>query len=337
MRTSAQLSPATNTWSSMLATIALWAGISIAALILLANTLRTVPQASVAVVTLFGKYRRVLRPGLNMLIPFFERIAISVPVQNRTSQLQFSAITKDQAAVHFTATIIYGVSNHDEETVKLVAFSFINAESFQVALRSAVEASVREFVATKAQSEVLGLRQTIVAHAKETLDVQVASWGYTISDLQINDVQFDEEITKSMSRVVSALNAKKSAEYEGEALLITRTKAAEAEGAAIRISAENEATASRLRGEGQAAFRKAVAQGLSESAAVLEGQGLGEGMLAYTMWTETLREVAKEGKGNTIFLDGNLTTMEQSMHRLSAITAASGKPKDADVHGIHAA
>ena len=319
---------------SALPTIAIWIGVGIAALILLANTLRTVPQASVAVVTMFGKYRRVLRPGLSAIIPFFERIAVSVPVQNRTAQLKFSAITKDQAAVHFIATIIYAVSDHEEETVKKVAFTFIDARSFRTALTSAVEAAVREFVAIKAQAEVLGVRQEIVTHAKSTLDAQVASWGYTISDLQINDVQFDTMIMESMSKVVAAMNEQKSATFIGEALLITRTKAAEADGAAIRIAAENEATANRLRGEGLADFRRAIAVGISESAAVLKQHDVSEGLLAFTMWTETIRGAAKEGKGNTIFLDGNLSNMEQSLHRLTALTAAGNLPAGTDTPAI---
>ena len=302
-----------------LASSALPVLIGLVALGLLAMSIKTVDQATVGVITMFGKYRRVINPGLNFLIPVLERVAVWVPVQNQTVQLKFSAITGDQAAVHFTATIIYTVSDHDPETVKLVAFKFINAASFQTALNSAIEASVREFVATKKQAEVLGLRQEIVIHAKTTLDEQVASWGYTISDLQINDVSFDAQVMESMSRVVAAKNAQTAAEFEGQALLITKTKNAEAEGAAIRIAAENEAEAARLRGEGLAHFRRALAQGLSESAEVLEQNGIDPSILIFSMWTETIRDAAKEGAGNTIFIDGNMSTMEEAMKRIQGL------------------
>ena len=290
--------------------------------IVLISSLRVVNQATVAVVTLFGKYRRVLHPGLNILIPFFERINRTVQVQNRTEQLQFNTITSDQAIVHFTATIIFTVSDQESETVKLVAFKFINETSFNIAMRSAVEASVREFVATRKQSEVLGLRTEIVNHAKTTLDEQLSSWGYTVIDLQITELSFDKEVTDSMARIVAATNQKIAAEAEGQALLITRTKAAEAEGAAIRISAENEATAARLRGEGLAMFRKALAEGMGESAELLGKHGLDPAILAFSMWTEMIRDAAREGAGNTIFIDGNLSTVEESMRRLQAMTVA---------------
>lgn len=295
---------------------------------LLFSSLRVVNQATVAVVTLFGKYRRVMRPGLNFLIPVLERINRIVPIQNRTKQLQFKTITNDQAVVYFTATVIFTVSDHEPETVKTVAFKFIDEKSFDLALLSAVEASVREFVATRKQSEVLGLRGEIVNHAKSTLDEQLSGWGYTVIDLQITELAFDKEVTDSMARIVAATNQKIAAEAEGQALLITRTKAAEAEGAAIRISAENEATAARLRGEGLAMFRKALAEGFGESAELLEKHGLDPALLAFSMWTETIRDAAREGAGNTIFIDGNISTGDDAMRRLQAMTVTE-KVKEA--------
>jgi len=289
-------------------------------LILLSLSLRTVGQATVAVVTMFGKYRRIMRPGLNFLVPIFERINRTVYIQNRTEQLKFTTITNDQAMVHFTTTVIFTVSDHDPDTVKLVAFKFIDDQSFYVALKSAVEASVREFVATRKQSEVLGLRAEIVSHAKQTLDEQLSGWGYQVVDLQVTELSFDEAVTDSMSRIVAATNLKIAAEAEGQALLITRTKEAEAEGAAIRISAENEATAARLRGEGLAAFRKALAEGFGESAELLATHGLDPAIIAFSMWTETIRDAAKEGAGNTIFIDGNLATAEEALRRLQGMT-----------------
>lgn len=69
-------------------------------------------------------------------------------------------------------------------------------------------------------------------------------------DLQLNDINFDEEVMRSMAKVVASNNLKAAAENEGQALLITRTKAAEAEGNFIKISALAKKEASKLKGEG---------------------------------------------------------------------------------------
>ena len=108
------------------------------------------------------------------------------------------------------------------------------------ALTRTIEGSIRAFVATKKQAEILGLRRDIVEFVKEQIDHSLEEWGYHLMDLQINDITFDKVILDSMSKVVASNNLKAAAENEGQALLITKTKAAEAEGNAIKISAEAE-------------------------------------------------------------------------------------------------
>ncbi|MFX8833018.1 SPFH domain-containing protein, partial [Acinetobacter baumannii] len=79
-----------------------------------------VNQGSVAVITMFGKYRRILRPGLNFKIPFIEAVYRSVSIQNRSVELEFQAVTIDQANVYFKSMLLYSVMNEDEETIKKV-------------------------------------------------------------------------------------------------------------------------------------------------------------------------------------------------------------------------
>lgn len=58
------------------------------------------------------------------------------------------------------------------------------------------------------------------------MDETLESWGYHMIDIQLNDITFDDEIIKSMAKVVASNNLKAAAENEGQALLITKTKAA---------------------------------------------------------------------------------------------------------------
>ena len=94
----------------------------------------TVDQGTVAVVTIFGKYQRLLRPGLNFKIPFFEKIYKRISIQNQSIELNFQAITADQANVNFKAMLLYAVFNQDEETIKNVAFKFIDTQSLMTSL-----------------------------------------------------------------------------------------------------------------------------------------------------------------------------------------------------------
>ena len=78
----------------------------------------TVNQGYINVITMFGKYRRILRPGLNFKIPWLEQVYKRISIQNRSVELEFQAVTSDQANVYFKSMLLYAVQNADEETVK---------------------------------------------------------------------------------------------------------------------------------------------------------------------------------------------------------------------------
>src|SRR6185436_3719974 len=224
-------------------------------IILFFSGLFTINQGFVGVITMFGKYQRVARPGLRFKWPLIESVYRKVSIQNRSVELEFQAVTADQANVYFKSMLLYSVQNSDEETIKKVAFKFFADKDLMQALIRTIEGNIRSFVATKKQAEILALRKEIVEYVKTEIDLQLETWGYHLQDLQINDITFDKVILDSMSKVVASNNLKAAAENEGQALLITKTKAAEAEGNAIKISAEAEKEAARLRGQGVALFR----------------------------------------------------------------------------------
>ena len=285
----------------------------------------TINQGTIGVVTMFGKYQRIMRPGLNFKIPFLEQLYKKVSVQNRSVELEFQAVTIDQANVYFKSMLLYSVLNHDEETIKNVAFKFISDKDLMQALVRTVEGSIRAFVSTKKQAEVLNVRRDIVENVKEQVDLQLESWGYHLQDLQINDITFDEAIITSMSKVVASNNLKAAAENEGQALLITKTKAAEAEGNAIKIAAEAERQAAQLRGQGVALFREEVAKGMSQAAEQMKQANLDTNVILFSMWTEAIKNFAEYGKGNVIFLDGSSEGMEKTMRQIMAMQQMEGR------------
>jgi regulator of protease activity HflC (stomatin/prohibitin superfamily) len=292
-------------------------------IILLLFCLVTVQQGTVAVITIFGKFQRILRPGLNFRIPIIEQIFKRISYQNRSIELKFQAITQDQANVNFSAMLLYSVLNEEAETIKNVAFKFIDERSFMQALVRSVEGAVRAYVATKKQSEILQLRTEIIFHVKEQLDKQLEEWGYHLLDLQLNDIAFDEAIMRSMAQVVASNNLKAAAENEGQALLITKTKAAEADGNAIKISAEAERQAAQLRGQGVALFREEVARGMAHAAKEMQNANLDASFILFSMWTDAIKHFAENGNGNTIFLDGSTDNLQRTMQQMMAINQQS--------------
>jgi len=165
------------------------------------------------------------------------------------------------------------------------------------------------------------LRKEIVDHVKEQLDQTLKNWGYHIIDLQMNDITFDPAIMQSMAQVVASSNLRAAATNEGEALMIKRTKAAEADGNAIKIAADAEREAAKLRGQGVAQFREEAAKGLSRAKETLGNNNDATNIILFSMWTDTMKSVVENGKGNIIFMDGSSDGMNSTMKHIMGFMA----------------
>lgn len=303
---------------------------------LVAPNIMAVPQGHVAIITQFGKYHKIMHAGLNVKAPW-QRRYMRLSLQNRTMNLDFQAITFDQANVYFKATLIYSVTkDNNEQTYKNAAFAFNSPQEFMLAIQKQVESEVRAFISTKKQDEILGVRQEIASVVKEYVDNKIEEWGYTLHDIQITDLRFDQEITESMAKVVASSNLRKAAENEGAALLIKKTKQAEAEGAFIRIQAESEKEAWKLKGEGLASFREEVSRGIKISVEELKSADIDPTYVLYFMYNETLKEIAEKGKGKTIFIDSGVSAVDRFMQQFTGLIdfSVAGSQSQKDVKDV---
>ena len=280
----------------------------------------TVQQQQVGIITRFGKFLKIAPSGLNFKVPFIDNLMKCESLQNRTSEIKFQAVTQDQANVSFNALLLYSALNSLPETIQNIAFKFRTDQEFTAALIRTIEGEVRAYVATKRQAEVLLLRADIVEHVKTQLDTTLESWGFHLLNLQMNDISFGTAITSSMEKVVASANLRIAAENEGQALLITKTKAAEAEGNAIKISAQAEKEAATLRGQGIASFREEVAKGMAIAATEMgDDTASATTAILFSMYLENMKEIAVNGKGsNVLFFDGSAGNFQQTLKQIQS-------------------
>jgi regulator of protease activity HflC (stomatin/prohibitin superfamily) len=137
---------------------------------------------------------------------------------------------------------------------------------------------------------------------------------------------FDQSIIESMARVVSSKNLLAAAENEGAALLIKRTKDAEAEAAYRTIGAEAAKKASALRGDGLALFRKNMAEGMKEAAESLKTAGVGADFLLFLEYTDALKYMADHSQGKIIFMDSGPGAATHAVQSLAGLVDAPNPP-----------
>lgn len=296
-------------------------------LVLLAGSLTVVRQGYIGITVLFGRYCRLLQPGLSFRIPFVERVFRSISLQLRSAELEFQAITGDQANVNFKALIIYTVTNDKEETVMKAAFKFIDERSFMQSLIRSIEGSIRSFVALKRQSEILALRREIVDEVNLYIETELQDWGFHLVALQINDISFDEAIMRSMAQVVASNNMMLAAKNEAQAQYITKTRVAEAEAQAKRFLAQADRDVDQLRGEGNALLRNQIANGLADAGKVMEANGVDPAFMLYSMWLDSMKTVATNSHGNLLSFDGSMEGFDKTMRQMTQLSRSSASSK----------
>jgi regulator of protease activity HflC (stomatin/prohibitin superfamily) len=281
-------------------------------------------QGHVGVAVLFGKYRRILRPGINFRIPFVESVFTKMSLQHRSAELEFQAITGDQANVNFKALIIYAVQDDREETILKAAFKFVDEKSFMQSLVRSIEGSIRSYVALKKQNEILALRGEIVHEVNAHIEEELNDWGFHLINLQINDISFDEAIMRSMAQVVASNNMMLAAENEAQAQYITKTRVAEAEAQAKRVVASADKDADQLRGEGNSLLRQQVAAGLAEAGKIMEKNSVDPSFMLYTMWLDAMKYVVSNSHGNILSFDGSMEGFEKTMRQMVQLRSGNG-------------
>ena len=298
------------------------------AVVLLLLSVTFIKQGTVGVITQFGKYKRIMYPGINLKFPLVENVYKKISIQHRSIELEFEAISSDQASVNFKSLILFAAKDETEVTIKKIAFRFIDEKSFMQTLVRSIEGSIRAFVATKKQAEILTLRHEIVLAVKEHLEESLNHWGFHVLDLQVNDIFFDEAIMRSMSQVVSSNNMKMAAENEAQAQYIIKTRAAEAEAKAIRVKAEAQKDAYHLRGNGNALFREEIANGLAKAGKIMQTGQVDPSFMLFTMWLDGMKHISEHSKGNILSFDGSNDGFEKTLKQMQLV--AKGLVKESN-------
>jgi regulator of protease activity HflC (stomatin/prohibitin superfamily) len=137
---------------------------------------------------------------------------------------------------------------------------------------------------------------TIAKHIQDTLQNQMADYGYEIIKALITNIEPDQRVKDAMNNINAARRNQEAATAQGEGNKTLQIKKAEAESESMR-----------LHGEGVAAERKAIAQGLKDSLALISSQGGFDareamGLVALTQYMDTIRSVGEHGNMTTLLL-----------------------------------
>ncbi|MCE1182473.1 MAG: SPFH/Band 7/PHB domain protein [Rhodocyclales bacterium] len=208
----------------------------------IAKGVRIVPQGEEWIVERLGKYHGTLKPGLNIVIPYLDKIAYQLVTKDIILDVQEQeVITRDNAVILTNAIAFIKVT----DPVKAV----YGVTDFSEAIRNLIMTTLRSIVGEMELDEALSSRDKIKARLRESIADEAVDWGLTVKSVEIQDIKPSESMQRAMEMqaaaererkavVTRSEGAKQSAILEAEARLESAKRDANAQVMLAEASAE---------------------------------------------------------------------------------------------------
>lgn len=298
------------------------AGVSgILLLITLFKTFFTVEQQTVSIVERFGKFKREAGPGLQLKVPFVDRIAQIMDLRIQQLDVKVETKTSDNVFVTVIVSVQYYVLPGK------VYDAYYKLDNPERQITSFVFDVVRAKVPNLKLDDVFEKKDDVADAVKTELAQVMDDFGYGIVKALVTDIDPDSRVKAAMNEINASQRMRAAAAEKGEADKILLVKAAEAE-------AESKA----LQGKGIADQRRAIVDGLKESVESFQQAVKGAGpqevmtLVLLTQYFDTLERIGTSDNNSTIFLQHSPTAVHDMSRQLQetmlAANAASNAPSE---------
>jgi regulator of protease activity HflC (stomatin/prohibitin superfamily) len=267
-------------------------------LVVVSRGVRVVPQATARVVERFGRFQRVLEPGLNLVVPVVDQLRPSLDLREQVVTFPpQQVITKDNLVVGIDTVIYFQVTDPKAATYEIA--------NYLQAIEQLSVTTLRNAVGNLQLEEALTSRETVNSQLGVVLDEATGKWGIKVSRVEIKAIEPPASIRDSMEKSMRADREKRATILTAEGEKAARILEAEGHAQAAVTAARGEAESAKLRAEGEASAIRTVYTALHEA-------NLDDRLLAYK-YLDRLPVIANGQATKVWFVPTDLTSIATNL------------------------
>ncbi len=194
--------------------------IAIVGIVILIPMIKIIKEWEIGLLFTLGKYRKMLKPGLNLIVPYIDSVRI-VDTRIQTVDIpKQEVITKDNISIMVNGVVYFRVEDPEKAIIKIQEYRYAVAQYSQTALKDIVGEAELDYL--------LMNREAVAEKIKELVDKETSEWGIDITSIKIQDIELPQNMKRVMARQAEAEREKRATIIKSEGEVVAAKNLANA-------------------------------------------------------------------------------------------------------------